>query len=110
MSLNDGFSLAHGEMRDCLRHDEIGPCRELLRHGKIIPFAQAHHPRAGENGYRLINRMPMRWHHDAVSVPNANDKRGACLVRVSAEHGNLDPFEYGYPWDGCRRQRDEKLV
>jgi len=83
MSLNDGFSLAQGEMRDCLWDYEIGPCPELLRHRKIKPFAQAHPPRAGENGYRLINRMPMRWHLDAVSVFNAKDKRGACFVRVS---------------------------
>ena len=83
MSLNDGFSLAHSKMRNCLRHDEIGPCRELLRRRKIKPFAQAHHPCAGEDGYRLIKRMPMRWHLEAISVSKSNDIRGAGFVRVS---------------------------
>jgi 2-polyprenyl-3-methyl-5-hydroxy-6-metoxy-1,4-benzoquinol methylase len=35
MSLNNGFSLAQSKMRNVLWHDEVGPCRELLRRRKM---------------------------------------------------------------------------
>src|SRR6266496_3276778 len=77
VSLNDGFSLAESKMRNIFRHDKKGPRRELLRCGEIKPFAETHHPCAGEDGYRFIKRMPMRWHLRAVSVSYANDVWGA---------------------------------
>jgi hypothetical protein len=83
MSLNNGFSPAQSKMRNVLRHAEVGPCRELLRRRKIKPFAQAHHPCAGDDGYGLIKRMPMGWHLEAISMFNANDIRGAYFARVS---------------------------